>query len=124
MRSKRLIIDSQRATDAKTDEPATGSAKFRSFMIRHRVTIQDLSVLFAIMLVAAFVAFEFDIYENQDSVSVREETIELDEALTLGGILCVGLLIFSVRRYYEQKQETRRRATAEQLSANSPSRIP
>ena len=41
-------------------------------MIRHRVTIQDLSVLFAIMLVAAFVAFEFDIYENQDSVSVRE----------------------------------------------------
>jgi len=83
-------------------------------MIRHRVTIQDLSVLFAIMLVAAFVAFEFDIYENQDSVSVREETIELDEALTLGGILCVGLLIFSVRRYHEQKQETRRRAAAEQ----------
>ena len=119
-----MIIDSQRATDAKTDEPATGSAKFRSFIFRHRVTIQDLSVLFAIMLVAAFVAFEFDIYENQDSVSVREETIELDEALTLGGILCVGLLIFSVRRYYEQKQETRRRATAEQLSANSPSRIP
>jgi len=65
-------MDGQRATDAKTEGAATGPAKFRSFMIRHRVTIQDLSVLFAIMLVAAFVAFEFDIYENQDSVSVRE----------------------------------------------------
>jgi len=82
--------------------------------MRHRVTLQDLSVIIATVLVATFLAFELDIYANQDSVTVREKTIELDEALTLGGILCIGLLIFAVRRYREQKQETRRRVAAEQ----------
>ena len=76
--------------------------------------IQDLSVLVAILLVATFVAFEFDIYANQDGVTKHEETVELDEALTLGGILCVGLLVFAVRRYQEQKREMRRRVAAEQ----------
>jgi hypothetical protein len=71
------------------------------FMTRHRTTIQDLCVLLAIMLVAAFLAFEFDIYANENSATVREQTIELDEALTLGGLLCVCLLIFALRRYSE-----------------------
>ena len=86
-------------------------------MTRHRVTLRDLSVLLAFTLVATFLAFEFDIYANQDGVTRHEQTIELDEALTLGGIVCVALLmllIFSRRRYQEQKQETRRRIDAEQ----------
>ena len=86
-------------------------------MTRHRVTLQDLSVILAVVLVATFLAFEFDIYENQASTTVREKTIELDEALTLGGLLCSGLLIFAVltaRRYQEQKLENRRRIAAEQ----------
>jgi diguanylate cyclase (GGDEF)-like protein len=86
-------------------------------MTRHRVTVQDLSVILAAMLVAAFLVFELDVYANQDSVTAREKTIELDEALTLGGILCFGLLIFAVltaRRYQDQKLENRRRVAAEQ----------
>ncbi len=86
----------------------------RSMLIRHRIAVLDLSVICVVILVALFLAFEFDVYENEGSVSVHEETIELDEALTIGGILCVGLLIFSLRRYSEQKQETRRRVAAEQ----------
>lgn len=82
-------------------------------MIRHRFAIQDLSVVIAIVLVAAFLAFEFDIYANEEGVSRKQETIELDEALTLGAILTVGLLIFSIRRYREQKRETGRRIAAE-----------
>ena len=82
-------------------------------MIRHRIAFQDVAVIAAIVLVASFLAFEFDIYANEGLVSVREQTIELDEALTLGGILCVGLLIFTIRRYQEQKRETRRRIAAE-----------
>ncbi|HEU5020868.1 MAG TPA: EAL domain-containing protein, partial [Bryobacteraceae bacterium] len=35
------------------------------------------------------------------------------EALCIGGLLTVGLLIFSIRRYREQKAETTRRVTAE-----------
>jgi diguanylate cyclase (GGDEF)-like protein len=85
-----------------------------AFMIRHRFAIRDLSLIFAVVLVLSYLAFEFDIYENQDGVTKHQETIELDEALTLGGVLCVGLLAFAVRRYLEQKDETRRRIAAEE----------
>src|SRR5258708_22877675 len=108
------LIDDQHGTGSTADSHATRVVKLRSFMTRHRIAIQDLSVLLAIVLVAAFLAFELDIYANEDSATVREQTIELDEALTLGGILCVGLLIFALRRHREQKQETRRRIAAEQ----------
>ena len=114
MPTKNLFIDGQRSTDATTEGRVSGLMRLRRFTARHRVTIQDLSGLFAIMVVATFLAFEFDIYKNQDGISRHEQTIELDEALTLGGLLCVGLLIFSLRRYQEQKHETRRRTAAEQ----------
>lgn len=96
---------------------AANPGKLRSFVIRHRVTLQDLSVILAIMLVAVFLAFEFDVYANQNSVTVREETLELDEVLTLGGLLSFGLLIFAsltTRRYREQTREAGRRLAAEQ----------
>src|SRR6266478_4396386 len=96
----------------------------RSFVIRHRVAIKDLSLVFATVLVAMFLAFEFDVYVNEDSVSRHEETIELDESLTLGGILCIGLLIFAARRYREQKQETHRRVAAEQYARELAFRDP
>ncbi|HVV45447.1 MAG TPA: EAL domain-containing protein [Bryobacteraceae bacterium] len=83
-------------------------------MIRHRFAIADLSIIIAVLLVVGFLAFEVDVFENEGSVSVHEETIELDEALSMGALLTVGLLIFAVRRYREQKAETRRRVTAEQ----------
>jgi diguanylate cyclase (GGDEF)-like protein len=86
-------------------------------MTHHRITLQDLSVILAVVLVATFLAFEFDIYANQNSATVREKTIEMDEALTLGGILCFGLLLFTVftaRRYQAQKRENSRRIAAEQ----------
>jgi diguanylate cyclase (GGDEF)-like protein len=82
--------------------------------MRHRVSVLDLSILVGVLLVASFVAFEFEIYEHEDKVTVHEETIELNETLTLGGLLAVGLLAFAVRRYQEQRRETRRRIAAEQ----------
>jgi diguanylate cyclase (GGDEF)-like protein len=109
-----MLIDGRHHSNTTTEGEATSLVKFRSFMNRHRVTVRDLSVLLAVMLVATFLMFEFDIYKNQDGVTRHEQTIELDEALSLGGMLCVGLLVFSLRRYREQKRETRRRIDAEQ----------
>jgi len=111
--SKNLVSEGQCHT-VSTAEGRGAMVKLRSFVIRHRIAIKDLSLIFAVVLVAVFLAFEFDVYENEDSVTRHEETIELDEALTLGGLLCIGLLIFAARRYREQKQETRRRMAAEQ----------
>lgn len=85
----------------------------RSFMSRHKSSIRDSSLLVAAFAVAAFIALEVDIFANENILTRREATIELDEALLLGGLLAIGLLIFAARRYFEQKREMRRRMAAE-----------
>ena len=84
-----------------------------SLVARHRVSIQDLTLLLAIVGVLAYVAFEVDIFTTEDAVTAAEQTIELDEALLLGGILALGLLVFAARRYFDQKREMARRIGAE-----------
>jgi putative nucleotidyltransferase with HDIG domain len=82
----------------------------RNFIGRKtRKGILDLSLLIILLLVGLFMAFEFDIYGNQQGVTKHEQTIELNEALTLGSLLAVGLLIFAARRFAEQKREMQRR---------------
>lgn len=85
----------------------------RDWLARHIVAIRDLCVIVGVVLLGTVLAFEFDIYTDKQSVGAPEKTIELDEALTLGAILCLGLLIFSVRRYLEQKKEADLRSEAE-----------
>jgi diguanylate cyclase (GGDEF)-like protein len=84
----------------------------KKFVMRNRAGVRDLSLLAAVLLVGVYIVYEFDIYANQDGITKHEQTIELDEALTLGGLVAVGLLIFAVRRNQEQKRETRRRIVA------------
>ena len=83
-------------------------------MIRHRKSLKDFSILLAVILVGLYLTFEYDIFKNSDGVSVHERTVELDEALLLGGLMALGLLAFSIRRYVEQKRETALRVAAEQ----------
>jgi diguanylate cyclase (GGDEF)-like protein len=91
-----------------------GFGRARSFVVRHRTSLKDLSILVAVFLVGLYLVFEYDIFKNSDGVTVHERTIELDEALLLGGIMALGLLAFSVRRYLEQRRETALRVAAEQ----------
>jgi diguanylate cyclase (GGDEF)-like protein len=86
----------------------------RSFMVRYRTSLKDISILVAVFLVGLYLTFEYDIFKNSDGVAVHARTIELDEALLLGGIMALGLLAFSVRRYIEQRRETTLRVEAEQ----------
>jgi diguanylate cyclase (GGDEF)-like protein len=96
------------------EEQSVDIARVRSFAIRHRTSLKDISILIVMLLVGLYWTFEYDIFKNSDGVSVHERTIELDEALLLGGIMALGLLAFSVRRYLEQRRETARRIAAEQ----------
>jgi diguanylate cyclase (GGDEF)-like protein len=82
-------------------------------IIRHRVSIQDAMFLAAILFVASYLAFEYDVFENAPGEPPKTEIIELDETLALGALLSVGLLVFAGRRLQEQKRETGRRVTAE-----------
>jgi len=96
------------------DQTAMNMSRLRSFVIRHRRSIQDLSIILAILLVGLFIAFEVDIFANENTLTIHQETVELDEVLLLGGILAVGLLVFAIRRNREQKRETSRRLAAEE----------
>src|SRR5262249_39654142 len=90
------------------------AARLRSFVRRHRRSISDLSIVLVGMLVATWLAYEIDVFANEDRMTIREQTLELDEVLLLGGLRAVGLLLFAVRRYIEQKRETSRRVLAEE----------
>jgi predicted signal transduction protein with EAL and GGDEF domain len=70
--------------------------------------------LIAVLVAGLYWAFEYDIFRNPDGVSLRQHTIELDEALLLGAIMTLGLLLFSIRLYMDQRRETARRLAAEQ----------
>ncbi|KRE22016.1 hypothetical protein ASE66_26570 [Bosea sp. Root483D1] len=83
-------------------------------IVKHRVSIQDLSLIMAIVLVLTYIAFEIDVFVTQGSnAPLEQKLVELDEALLLGGLLSIGLLIFGARRYMEQKREMARRIAAE-----------
>lgn len=88
-------------------------ASLKALIIRHRYSLRDLSVVIAAVAVMAYLAFNLDIFVQEAHATDAQKTIELDETLLLGGLLTVGLLIFSIRRYLDQKREMRSRIAAE-----------
>ena len=82
--------------------------------MRHRFAIRDLSIVGAGTLVVLYWVYALDVFENAPGVPKKEATIELDEALLVGALLALGLLVFAWRQYVRQRQETRRRIAAEQ----------
>ncbi|WP_186332230.1 putative bifunctional diguanylate cyclase/phosphodiesterase [Bordetella genomosp. 13] len=81
--------------------------------MKHRVTLTDLGMLAAVIAVLAYLCVEFDLFLTEGSTSADERIVELDEMLLVGGVLMLGLLIFSLRRYREQKREMAQRRQAE-----------
>jgi diguanylate cyclase (GGDEF)-like protein len=87
-------------------------SKLRHFLTRHRVTIRDLSIILVGTLLALWYAYEVDIFPNEGNVT-HEATIELDEALLIGALVILALLIFGVKQYLGQKREIAKRNAAE-----------
>ena len=87
-------------------------SKLRHFLTRHRVTIRDLSIILAGTLLALWYAYEVDIFPNEGNVT-HEATIELDEALLIGALVILALLIFGIKQYLGQKREIAKRNAAE-----------
>lgn len=98
---------------SKASDSRATRLRIRDFIMKHRVSLGDLGVIAAIVLVLCYLAFEYDIFVTEGSTPPAGKTIELDEALLVGAVLTVGLLVFSLRRYREQKQETALRLHAE-----------
>lgn len=70
-------------------------------------------MLAAVIAVLTYIAFEIDIFATAPGAPADERRIDLDEALLIGGVLALGLLIFAMRRYFDQKREMARRIAAE-----------
>jgi len=83
-------------------------------MMRHRTSLREFSILAAVAVVGLYLAFEYDFFTTAADATEHGKLIQLDESLFLGAVVAVGLLIFSIRRYLEQKREMRRRIAAEQ----------
>jgi diguanylate cyclase (GGDEF)-like protein len=86
----------------------------RSFIVRHRVALRGLCIVFAIAMGSLYVAYKVDIFPNEGPVAVHEATIELDEALLVAAITMLAIFVFGVTQYVAQKREMRARIAAEQ----------
>lgn len=101
--------------DSTTEEDVPSFfGRLMSVLRRRRSGGPDIGVLTAVLMVVLFLAFEIDVYQHQGHLSPQEELVELDKVLTLGGVLALGLLAFSIRRHRAQKRELARRTAAEQ----------
>jgi diguanylate cyclase (GGDEF)-like protein len=83
-------------------------------MIRHRTKVRELSIIAAVFFVGLYLAFEYDFFTTAADATEHGKMIQFDEALFLGAIVAIGLLLFSIRRFLEQKREMRRRIEAEE----------
>lgn len=90
--------------------------RFRSFVMRHRSAIRDLSLILAGTVVTLYWVYAIDVFENAPGLPEKAETIELDEALLVGSLVALALLVFAWRQYVRQRRETARRIAAEQYA--------
>lgn len=79
---------------------------------RYRTALEG-ALLLALMTAATLIAFEIDIFPNPPGVPAQDKVIELDEALALASLLCMGLLAMSWRLLLSQRREVARRIKAE-----------
>jgi diguanylate cyclase (GGDEF)-like protein len=87
---------------------------FPNFLMRHRILVRGCWIVLATALVGLIVAYKVDIFPNEGTTGVRQNTIELDEALMVAAITMLAILIFGCSQYLAQKREMRARIAAEQ----------
>jgi diguanylate cyclase (GGDEF)-like protein len=87
--------------------------RIRSFVIRNRFAIRNWSLILAGTLVALYCAYAVDIFETEGGIGLHQAEIELDEALLIGALLALVLLVFGAHHYLAQRREMTRRIAAE-----------
>jgi hypothetical protein len=81
--------------------------------VRWRIGLRDFFVLLAVLVIGLGLAYKYDFLKKANGVAVHR-TVEVDEALILGGVLVAGFLGLSARRYaVRRREEVRLLATEE-----------
>jgi diguanylate cyclase (GGDEF)-like protein len=97
------------------DESTRSWTHTRSFIVRHRIAIRDLAIIGAATLVGLYWVYAVDVFQNEGG-GYKAATIELDEALLIGGLLALALLALVAKQYAVQKREVARRIAAERYA--------
>jgi hypothetical protein len=69
-------------------------------VVKYRTAL--VSILVVVFLVGLCLKFKHHIFKNSDGIAIHQRTIESRGALLLVGMIALGLLVFSVRRYVEK----------------------
>ncbi|HZL30075.1 MAG TPA: diguanylate cyclase [Pseudolabrys sp.] len=89
------------------------STRVTRVMTKHRTKIFDLGFILVLLGAATLFMFEVDVFQNEGSLSPKQETIELDELLVLTTLTMFAALAYTWRRAREHKRENARRIAAE-----------
>jgi diguanylate cyclase (GGDEF)-like protein len=89
--------------------PLITISKVRTMIRHHRVSLRDAALVIGAVLIAGFVAFEYDF----SGALPQDKRIEFQEAIALGVLVIVGFIYFGGRRMAEQEREIARRIAAE-----------
>jgi diguanylate cyclase (GGDEF)-like protein len=76
-------------------------------------SLQDATLLTAMMLVSILLALEYDIVEFWDELSPSQRRIRLDEMFVLTGLLGLGVFVFVLRRIREEREDFEYKVRAE-----------
>jgi len=68
-------------------------------------SLQDATLLTAMMLVSILLALEYDIVEFWDELSSSQRRIRLEEMFVLTGLLGLGVFAFVLRRFREERED-------------------
>ncbi len=89
-------------------------SRLKNFLIRRKENVVEAIVFVVLTAAATIFAYKVDIFANPDRATIRENTIEWDEALVLGA--AIALVMFAMRRYLIQRRETAKRIEAERAA--------
>lgn len=83
--------------------------ELKGFLMRNRVTTQDVAFVLAVILLAGLAAYEFSFTGS----IAEDKRIEFEEMLIVGAVIVVSILYLGWRRVRAQEIEIRRRVAAE-----------
>jgi diguanylate cyclase len=79
-------------------------------VVRHPwSSVQDALLLTGVMLGAAILALEYELFSFSGEMSASERRIDILELMFLTGLLVAGIVAFVVRRLHEERRDVARR---------------
>jgi PAS domain S-box-containing protein len=91
--------------------------------LKNTRAVKDLLIIFAVTIATFIVSAHFDILETFVQISHRYEYLRIDEVIIMFAVLAFAMILFSVRRLQELKQDLLKRKRAEETLRRNEERF-